>query len=91
LAEKVKKDKIKVNVLQNAESNDCKFMGEVLLRVKYKLRSQDSAQLVVELSRDDTLYFEATAIDIKRGKDVTIIGFDAGECATDMRVVFAGR
>jgi hypothetical protein len=84
---KDKKDKIKVKVLQNSENNDCLYIGDVLLRVKYKLRSQDTARIVVEVTHDNMTYHEANGIDIERGKDTTIIGFDAGECIADMRVV----
>jgi hypothetical protein len=86
-AKKQQKDKIKVKVLQNREHDECMFMDEVVIRVKYRLRTADYAALSVELANDGMSFYEATSIDIERGKGKMIITFDAGACATDMRVV----
>lgn len=63
------------------------FMDEVVIRVKYRLRTADYASLSVELTNDGMSFYEATSIDIERGKGKVIMTFDAGACATDMRVV----
>lgn len=86
-AKKAKEDKVKVNVLQNKEHDECMFMDEVVIRVKYRLRTADYASLSVELTNDGMSFYEATSIDIERGKGKVIMTFDAGACATDMRVV----
>lgn len=84
---KQKEDKIKVKVLQNTEYNECLFKGDVIIRVKYRLRTLDYGALTAELTSDGVTYYEATSVDIERGKGKIIMSFDAGECATDMRVV----
>jgi hypothetical protein len=86
-AKKQQKDKIKVKVLQNREHDECMFMDEVVIRVKYRLRTADYAALSVELANDGMSFYEAASIDIERGKGKVIMTFDAGACATDMRVV----
>jgi hypothetical protein len=86
-AEKQTENKIKVNVLQNREHDDCAFMDEVVIRVKYRLRTADYAVLTAELTEDGANFYEVTSVDIERGKGQIIMTFDAGGCATDMRVV----
>lgn len=84
---KEKPDKVKFKILQNSEFNDCKYVGDVIIKVKYRLKSYDEAQLVAELSRDGVNYYDAAKIDVERSGEKTIMEFDAGECATDLRVV----
>jgi hypothetical protein len=86
-AKKQKKDKVKVDVLQNEEYNECMYMNEVVISVKYKLKASDYAALTAELSNDGLNYYEAAVLDIERGNGKLIMSFDAGTCATDMRVV----
>ena len=86
-AKKQKKDKIKVKILQNEVLNDCLYKGDVVIKVKYRLRTLDYGHLVAELSTDDENYFEVTRLDIERGKGKVIMSFDAGECASDLRVI----
>ena len=86
-AKKEKEDKIEVKILQNREYNECMFKDEVIIRVKYRLRTLDNGALTAELSNDGVNFYEATSVDIERGKGKIIMSFDAGECATDMRVV----
>ncbi|WP_343859199.1 hypothetical protein [Aliiglaciecola litoralis] len=84
---KQKKDKIEVQVLQNKEHNECMFMDDVVISVKYKLKSMDYGVLTAELSNDGSNFYEAASLDIDRGNSKVIMSFDAGACATDMRVV----
>ena len=86
-AKKQKKDKVKVRVLQNKEYNECMYMDEVVISVKYRLRTMAYGVLTAELTNDGVNYYEAMASDIERGKGKLIMSFDAGACATDMRVV----
>ena len=86
-AKKQKEDKVKVRVLQNQEYNECMYMNEVVISVKYRLRTSDYAVLTAELSNDGLNYYEAAVLDVERGKGKLLMSFDAGACATDMRVV----
>ena len=81
------KDKVIFTVLHNEEYNECMFMNEVVIRVKYRLKTEDYGALTAELSNDGLNYYEASVLDIERGKGKLIMSFNAGTCATDMRVV----
>ncbi|WP_339771391.1 hypothetical protein [uncultured Paraglaciecola sp.] len=87
-AKKQNEDTIKVNVLENNEYNECMFVDEVVIGVKYRLKTVDYGSLITEITTDGVSYYEVSAIDIERGKGEIIMTFDAGDCAIDMRVVF---
>ena len=86
-AKKQTENKIKVKVLQNKEQDECMFMDEVVIRVKYRLKTADHGLLTAELTEDGANFYEVTSVDIERGRGQIIMTFDAGGCATNMRVI----
>lgn len=86
-AKKANKDKVKFKVLQNKQLDECIYMEDVVIRVKYRLRSMDYGTLSAQISQDGQNYFEVSRVDIEKGKGKVIMELDAGSCATDLKVV----
>ncbi len=80
------KDKVKFRILQNEEYNDCKFKGEVVISVKYRLKSMDYGVLTAELTEDGQYFYEVASLEVEKGKSKVNMMFDAGDCASDLRV-----
>lgn len=83
------KDKIKIKkVLQNTFYDDCHYSGEVVLEVKYKLKSQEINNIVLEGSLDSVDYFQILTKEVEKGKGRSNLVFDAGDCLQAVRVSF---
>jgi hypothetical protein len=80
------KHKLKFEVLENTSLNDCLYIGDVVLDVRYKLHQIDSGELNVELSDDGQTYVNVLSQPLDGRKGSVLLSFNAGECAKDVRL-----
>jgi len=81
------KDKVKIKkILQNRFYEGCNYSGTVALEVKYKLKSADYGQIVLEGTQDGASYFHLLSKEIEGGNGRTTMVFEASDCLQDVRV-----
>lgn len=88
---KVKKGKYKLvaKVLEASSSNDCAFIGQTHVDVKYKHRRKDkNMTLVAEKSNDGIAYEPILQLPLETHRGREIVSFDALDCTSYVRIRF---
>lgn len=81
------KDKIrKYKILQNSHSDRCEYKYDVVVRVKYKLKSADHRDIVIHGTDPDGNVSELTRSTVDYGKGSVVMTFDAGDCLSAINI-----
>ena len=73
-------------VLQNSSTEDCAYMHDVALRIKYTLESTDEKDIVITGADSEGFQGELTRKTVEHGNGEVIMMFDAGDCLTDINI-----
>lgn len=82
------KDTIELSIIENRSYRECIHSGNTVLSAKFKLKTQDTASLVLEGSEDNVVYYELTRKTLEKGRGTTLLRFDAGQCIRAIRATF---
>jgi uncharacterized lipoprotein YmbA len=76
----------KVKVLENTRFDGCPYSGNVVLRVKYRVKTEQGADINLTTSDDGINYFPALTQFVEQGRGRIVLELDAGECTQDIKV-----
>lgn len=79
---------VKTQVLSKGMSEDCPYMGEVTIEVKFRLLAEDISmgELVLQGSNDGISFFRVDSKPFEGTRGHTKFTFDAGECLQALNV-----
>lgn len=81
-------DQIELKVIKSRSYDDCLYFGETVLYAEFSLVTKDYADIVLEGTEDNAIYYQVFSKTVETGNGSTLITFDAGQCLKGVRAVF---
>jgi|GEM_PF-1597464 len=83
-----KESALKYKTLQSTSFDECLFVGETAIEVKYKKKhfTYELGMLTVQATQDGNYFYAVSEQELEKGKGSIVLFFDAGECVLDIKL-----
>ncbi len=81
-------DKVNIKVLQNRSYDGCAYSGDVVIQVKYKLKTKALANMVLQGSEDGINFYQILSKEIESGRGSSLLKFHTESCLQDIQITF---